>query len=125
MLVKEIKSTRLILLKEEREIAKSWGSLWSRFGALERRGKPILLVFGDWSGYRSSQWRITHLDHCYFKGINENYHGTVAFTDNTTMSVWVKAVSRQAIINNQWYRKQGYSELIGKLLRSGETYYKV
>lgn len=123
MLVKEFKSTRLVLTKEEREISKSWGPLWARFGALERRGRPILLIFGDWSGYRSSQYRITHIDQSSTADVN--FHGTVQFTDNTTMTVWVKAVTRQQIIRNQWRRSQSYSELIRKLITSGQTFYKV
>jgi len=119
----EYKSKRLILTKDEKIIAKSWGALWSRFGTLERSGRPILLIFGDWSGYRSSQYRITHIDQSY--KAKEGFSGTVQFTDNTTMSVWVKAVTREQIIKNKWSRRPSYTSLINDLIYSGEGYYKV
>lgn len=123
METKEYKTKRLILSKDEKEIAKSWGSLWSRFGVLERSGRPIILIFGDWSGYRSSQYRITHIDQSHTK--LDNFHGTVQFTDNTTMSVWTKSVTREDIIRNKWYCKRSYTDLIGKLVNSGQSFYRV
>lgn len=119
----EYKSKRLVLSKDEKEIAKSWGSLWSRFGVLERNNRPILLIFGNWSGYSSSQYRITHIDQSH--NAKEGFSGTVQFTDNTTMSVWVKAVTREQIIKNKWYRRASYTGLIGDLIKSGQSYYKV
>lgn len=119
----EYKSKRLILSKDEKEIAKSWGSLWSRFGVLERSKRPIILIFGDWSGYTSSQYRITHIGYSY--SAKDGFSGTVQFTDNTTMSVWVKAVSREQIIKNKWRRRPSYTGLIGDLIKSGQSYYKV
>lgn len=123
MITKEFKTTRLVLTKEEKIIAKSWGLLWARFGSMERRGKSIYILFGDWSGYRSSQYRITHIDHT--TKVNESYRGTVLFSDNTTMSVWVVAVTRADIIRNKWNRRQSYNTLISKLLDSDSNYYKV
>jgi hypothetical protein len=115
---------------EEKAVAKSWGSLWSRFGQLERSGKPIYLIFGDWSGYKSSQYRITHIDFAAYYGavkqhLNDDFRGTVQFTDNTTMSVWVKVVSRADILQAKYYKKENYRTLINDLIKSGESYYKV
>lgn len=121
----EFTSKRLVLSKEEKHIAKSWGALWSRFGQLERSGRPIRLIFGDWSGYRSSQYRITHVAFLHDKSVESTFSGTVQFTDNTTMNVWVKEVTREEIINNKWEQRTGYTKLIGDLIRSGKTYYKV
>lgn len=121
----EFTSKRLVLSKEEKSIAKSWGVLWSRFGQLERSARPIRLIFGDWSGYRSSQYRITHVAFLTNKSVESTFSGTVQFTDNTTMNVWVKEVTREEIINNKWEQRAGYTKLIGDLIRSGKTYYKV
>ncbi len=119
-----VTSTRLSLTKEERPIAKSWGSWWAYFGRMERTHGGCKVLFGDWSGYRSSQYRITHVDWCP-KELVESYHGTVQFTDGTTMSVWVKKVSRKDIIHNKWKRNPSYESLIRKLIASGKSYYKV
>jgi hypothetical protein len=116
--------TRLTLTKEERPIAKSWGSWWSYFGRMERTHGGFLILFGDWSGYRSSQSRITHIDWCS-KNMSDNYRGTVQFTDGTTMSVWVRRVTRKQIIENKWRRNPTYESLIRKLISSGKDFYRV
>lgn len=121
----EYTSKRLVLSKEERHIAKSWGSLWQLFGQRERAGKGIVLLFGDWSGYRSSQYRITHIDWCYFKEIGSDYRGTVRFTDGTTMTVWTQAITREEIIRRKLVKNPTYKDLISKLIISGKSYYDV
>lgn len=113
------------ITREEKDTAKSWGPLWSRFGVLERTGRPILLIFGDWSGYTSRQYRITHVDFATNYGVQESYRATVQFTDNTTMSVWVQRVTRREILEKGFSRKQNYNDLIRKAARSGESFYKV
>lgn len=118
-------SKRLVLTKEEKLIAKSWGSLWNTFGQRDRTGKGIVLLFGDWSGYSSSQYRITHVDWSYYNEVGDNYSGTVEFTDNTTMSVWTERVTREDIIRRKLYRKTSYTSLISKLIKSGKSHYKV
>lgn len=117
-------STRLSLTKEEREISKSWGRWWEYFGRLERTQGSFKVLFGNWSGYTSSQRRITHVDYCP-KDLIETYHGTVEFTDNTTMSVWVEKLTRKDIISRELRRNPSYEQLIGKLLKSGSNYYSV
>jgi len=127
----EINSTRLIAQgPEEKAVVKSWGSWWSRFGTLERKGKPIYLLFGDWSGYTSSQYRVTHVDYAGYYGVvgqklGDDYRGTVQFSDGTTMQVWVRAVSRAEILERKYSKREGYNSLINKLIKSGKTYYKV
>lgn len=127
----EFKTRRLTATSpEEKAVVKSWGALWSRFGVLERSGKPILLIMGDWSGYRSSQYQITHVDYAGYYGapgqkVDAEFSGTVKFTDGTTMSVWVKVVTRAEILQRNLRRKQGYRELISDLVKSGKTYYEV
>lgn len=121
----EYKSKRLVLSKQEKEIAKSWGRLWNLFGQRDRSGKGIVLIFGDWSGYRSAQYRITHVDWCYHKEIGDNYRGTVRFTDGTTMAVWTQKVTREEIIRRELYKKTSYTELINNLIKSGDNYYDV
>lgn len=127
MNITEHKVRRLTLTKEEKEISKSWGPLWARFGALERKGKPIYLIFGDWSGYRSSQYRITHIDAAlsHYRKVEDFRLGTVQFTDGTSMAVWVKSVTREQIINHKWRRSPSYTQLINKLIDSGKTFYQV
>lgn len=125
------KTTRIqATTPEEKAIVKSWGSLWQRFGQLERTGRPILLIFGDWSGYRSSQYQITHIDVADHYGspkqkIAEDFSGTVRFTDNTTMQVWVKKITRAEILQRGFKKRQCYYELINRLVKSGKTYYSV
>lgn len=116
-------STRLVLTKEERRISKSWGRLWNLFGQRERSGKGIYLLLGDWSGYKPSQHRITHVGWNIYKDLDENYHGTVKFTDNTTMSVWIEKVTRKDIVSRKMYKNETYSELINDLIKSGSGYY--
>lgn len=123
----EFKTKRLTATTpEEKAIIKSWGSLWQRFGQLERSGRKIVLVFGDWSGYRSSQYRITHVDYFgYYHKVDSFTGGIVMFTDNTTMSVWIKEVTRRDILSSKYRRATGYTSLINDMLKSGQTYYKV
>lgn len=118
-------SKRLTLTKEERPIAKSWAHWWSRMGSLERRDKPVRLLFGNWSGYSSSQSRITHVDYCFYKELPSDFHGTVRFTDGTTMSVWIENVTRAEIIRRKLRKNPSYSSLISKLIKSGNGYYDV
>ena len=110
---------------EEKRIVESWGKLWSTFSQRDRSGKGIVLIFGDWSGYRSSQYRITHIDWCYHKELPDNFHGTVQFTDGTTMQVWTRRVSRRDILQYKYERKCSYTELISKLIKSGKSFYSV
>lgn len=117
-------STRLSLTKEERYISKSWGRWWAYFWQSERNTGSFKVLFGNWSGYTSSQRRITHTDICP-KDLDEKYHGTVEFTDGTTMSVWVETLTRKEIINRKLERNPSYSHLISKLINSGENYYSV
>jgi hypothetical protein len=117
-------STRLTLTKQERLISKSWGSWWNYFGRMERTHGCFNVLFGDWSGYTSSQSRITHVDWCP-KSLDERYHGTVRFTDNTTMKVWVEKLTRKDIIRRGLRRNPSYESLIHKLLSSGSNYYDV
>jgi len=110
--------------------SKSWGTWWARFGTLERSGKPIYLLFGDWSGYTSSQHRITHVDYAGYYGavgqkLDDKFRGTVQFTDGTTMQVWVRSVSRAEILERGYHKKESYNSLINKMIKSGKTYYKV
>jgi hypothetical protein len=118
-------SKRLTLTKEERPIAKSWANWWTRMGSLERRGEKARLLFGNWSGYSSSQSRITHVDYCYYKDLPDDFHGTVRFTDGTTMAVWVEKVTRAEVIRRKLRKNASYSELISKLIKSGKSYYNV
>ncbi len=118
-------SKRLTLTKEERPIAKSWGRWWAYLGQLERSGKMGRLLFGDWSGYRSSQYRVTHVDYCFYKDLPDNFHGTVRFTDGTTMSVWVEKITRADIIRRKLRNNPTYSDLIRKLIKSGNSYFNV
>jgi len=115
---------------EEKSIVKSWGSVWQRFGQLERSGKPIYLICGDWSGYRSSQYRITHVDFAGYYGepghiLTSDFRLTVQFTDNTTMNVWVVKVTREAILEGNYRRRESYNKLINDAIKSGKSYYKV
>jgi len=124
----EYKVKRMTLTKEEQIISKSWGSLWTRFGVLERSGRPIVLIFGDWSGYRSSQYQITHVDYAGYYGnpgqsSTDDFSGTIKFTDNTTMSVWCRVVTRAEIIEKQFKRRQNYNKLINDMIKSGKTFY--
>jgi hypothetical protein len=131
MLTREYTTKRLIAQgPEEKAIVKSWGSLWQRFGSLERSGKPIYLIFGDWSGYRSSQYRITHVDFAgYYETVSQKlddkYRGTVQFTDNTTMTVWVQCVTREQILERKLSKRESYNRLINDSVKSGKSYYKV
>jgi hypothetical protein len=68
--------------------------------------------------------RITHIDWCS-KNMSDNYRGTVQFTDGTTMSVWVRRVTRKQIIENKWRRNPTYESLIRKLISSGKDFYRV
>lgn len=131
MKVTTYKTTRLTAsTPNEKDTVRSWGSSWQYFGRLERAGKPILLIFGDWSGYRSSQYQITHVDVAGYYGnykekISPTFRGTVRFTDGTTMTVWVKAVTRAEILEQGLKRRENYRELINKLVKSGKTFYDV
>jgi len=119
-----IVSKRLTLTKEERPIAKSWGRWWNYMGGLERKEKRGRLLFGDWSGYKSSQYQITHVDYCP-KDLPDDYRGIVDFTDGTSMSVWVESVTRAEIIRRRLRCRPNYNELIGKLIKGGTGYWSV
>ena len=41
------------------------------------------------------------------------------------MTVWTERVTRKDILRTNRYRKDSYSSLISKLLKSGSNYYKV
>ena len=118
-------ASRLFLSKDEKEIAKSWGSIWNRIAIAERRGTPFYITIGTWSGYNSKQSRIVHVD-TMLDGMKINQEGTIKYSDNTFLYVTNVKVDRMYILNNRLFRKPVYNDLIKKLIKEGcGSYYEV
>lgn len=110
---------------EEKEVIKSWGPLWSQFTQDEKKEFGVLIIFGDWSGYKSAQYRVTHIDVAPSSIKSSGDIGTVEFTDGTTMKVWVERLTRKTILARGLHRKLGYTTLVDQFIRSGKSYYRV
>jgi hypothetical protein len=117
-------TTRMVLeTPQEKALAKSWGSDWKRMSVSEDKQGSFLVIFGDWSGYKSSQYRITHTMLSPIQ--EEGFLGTVKFSDNTKMDVWTKRMTREELLEGDFRKMEGYESLIREFLKSGKKYYKV
>ena len=112
----------------EKSVIKSWKSYWGDFGRFEKDGQSIYLIQGIWSGYKSSQRQIVHLDHVSkysFSKADPYYLSTVEFSDQTTMELTILKVSREEILEQNLSRKLGCTELIQKVIKSNLTTYRI
>lgn len=117
-------TSRMVLeTPTEKEVARSWGNDWKRMGSLESREGSFLVIFGDWSGYKSSQYRITHTMLSPIQ--EEGFLGTVEFSDNTKMDVWTKRMTREELLEGNFRKIEGYESLIRDFIKSGKKYYKL
>jgi len=123
--MREVTVTRMVLTPEEREIRSSWGNVWVRMQRECRKNGFVTLLFGDWSGYRSSQYRITHIDYIFPNEAKNLKLRTVQFTDCTVMNVWTEKVTIESILARGLKRRQGYTSLISEAMASGEGFYSV
>ena len=118
-------SSRLVLDKEEREIRHTWGRWWPRMRKEQERKGGFYLLFGDWSGYQSSQYRITTIQYIKEEDVKNLKLHTVYFSDNTTMSVWVKKVTIETLLASKWKQRLTYTDLIRKAMATGKETYSV
>jgi hypothetical protein len=122
-------TTRLSLTAEDRAIRKTWADHfgpWDRMRAeAKRNGGKVLILFGDWSGYRSSQQRITHVDWISRKRAEGMKLRTVQFSDNTTMRVWTEELTLAEVLTRKLARRPSYDKLIYDAMASGEERYAV
>ena len=123
--MKEITTTRLVLDKDEREIRKSWGYDWPKMVKDEKKHGHFTVLFGDWSGYRSSQYQITHVQYVTPKEAEEIKLRHIGFTDGTSMSIWMVKLTISDLLKKQYRKKLGYSSLIDKGIRSGKPSFNV
>ena len=124
-MAKVVTATRLSLNAEEREVRKTWGSKWLRMRAEEKRRGHFHVLFGDWSGYRSSQQRITHIDYIPRIVVEEKKLETVLFSDGTMMRVWTEPFTILELLQKGLRRRQGYTSLIDQAMRSGKRVFDV
>lgn len=110
--MKTVTTTRVVLDKEERAIAKSWGSDWARIKTdVKKYGRACILT-GEWSGYNAGQRRICHTEYSR----NDHSRGmalkSIVFTDGTTLRVEIRAYTLEQILGWKMRRIQAYDELI-------------
>ncbi len=122
--MKEIVVKRMVLSKEEQRVRASWGKLWDRMRNEERKHGHVTLLFGDWSGYRPSQYRITHIDWLPAK-VEAVKLKTVLFTDNTTMRVWTEPMTLASLLERGFARRLGYTNLLNEAILTGKDIYVV
>lgn len=122
--MKTVTTTRVVLDKDERAIAKTWGSDWARIRAdVKKYGRACILT-GEWSGYNSGQRRICHTEYSR----NDHSRGMalkqIVFTDGTTLRVEIRAYTIKQILEWKMRRINGYDELIREARGAMvETYY--
>lgn len=114
--MREVTTTRISLTKDEREIAKTYGNDWQRMLAEYRKYGTLYILIGDWSGYRSSQYRYTHVvfmprRRMKVLDVEADWRDHHRFTDNTNMSMWLQEMSIADIINQKIRSVRGYDEL--------------
>ncbi len=119
--MKTIQTTRVILNPEEKLVRKSWDTDWPKM----RKADSFLLMFADWSGYNSSQYRITHCSLAPKTVDKSNFPVTVQFTDNTTMTIFLEEYSLEKLLEKNVMKKLAYESLICEALASGQSFYKV
>lgn len=123
--MKEVTTTRLVLDKEEREIRKSWGRDWARLRNDAKKYGTCFLLMGDWSGYNSSQYRLTHCTRISKDEADTIKLRTVRFSDNTTMSVWIVKTTIEQLLNKRWKAAHGYDSLLSQAIKTGDVSYSV
>ena len=110
---------RLVLTPDEKRIAKSWGSQWKSMVKSHLKGEKILLIIGEWSGYRSSQRRVVHTSLAP-KNTQSGHLGMIKYSDNTTMDTVVQAYSLQEILDQKREPLTSYTDAVRRML-IGET----
>lgn len=123
---------KLVLTPEEKIIKKAWGDKWNIIKRDYDKHGFFYLITGEWSGYTSNQRKTVHIDTCNFnlgeKYKHDNgYIGTIKYSDNTTLTVYAEKFYLKTFFNIQMCQKPrpSYTDLIKKLIDSGETIYTV
>jgi len=108
---------------EEEEIVESWGSDWEDLQKEQQKEFGVLIMIGDWSGYKAGQYRITHITRAPIDWKKTGPIGRINFGDGTTMDVWVERITLKTLFKRGLKKKDQYSQLIEKLIKSGMSYY--
>ena len=122
--MKTVTTTRVVLDKEERAIAKSWGSDWDRIKSdIKKFGRACILT-GEWSGYNAGQRRICHTEYSR----NDHSRGmalkSIVFTDGTNLRVEIRAYTMEQIFEWKIERKRQYDQLVREAREAMvETFY--
>jgi len=119
--MESVTTTRLSLNKEERAIAKTWGRDWSRIRNEQKRHGSFYILIGDWSGYRSSKYRYTHIVFMSRRamklyGIDADWCAHHQFGDNTGMRIWIQEMTIEKLISSETRQCRGYDSLVGEYL---------
>lgn len=110
--MKTVTTTRVVLDKEERAIAKTWGSDWARIKADVKKFGRAAILTGEWSGYNSGQRRICHTEYSRNDHSRTMALKQIVFTDGTTLRVEIRAYTLEQILEWKMRRIRAYDELI-------------
>lgn len=116
---------------EERATVRSWGETWGRMKNYAKREGTVPIIFGNWSGYHSGQRKLTHTEFDPILSQRIKNMGrplVVYFTDNTTMTVWVKEMTIREIVEGNFRQKNerlGYGSLIREAAEKDRSTYHV
>jgi hypothetical protein len=119
--MKYVTTTRLSLNKEERAIARTWGRDWSRLRNEQKKHGSFYILIGDWSGYRSGQYRYTHvvfMSRRAMKMYNIDADWSVyhVFGDSTGMRIWLQEMTIEELISSETQQRRGYDSLVDDYL---------
>ena len=119
--MKEVTCTRIVLNTNEKAIRKQWKYSWKKIWELHKKGKPITIEIGEWSGYTSSQQQVCH---CIL--VTESHPDlTIKFSDNTYLYVKYVEYTLEEFFIQELKRINNYSRIIKETLDSGSNYYEV
>lgn len=122
--MKKVMVERIVLDKDDREIKKSWGRDWTRMMAEIKKHGRVHILRGIWSGYRSEQSKLCHVEYIPTAHVQGLRLQRIVFTDGTTLDLNVTSYDLAGLFFYKAMRKAQYDELVYKArLSMEETYY--